>query len=136
TGLDEATFKALDRDGNGLLSVTEVMHWVEKATPVMIMVRLGKAGQQPALQVSTPAAQLPKGVQVSMAAPGQPYLFLEDVKLSLQAIDPPGQQMMASKTVGPNAYYYTIFNQTRKGKDFIQVQDLKQELQFKVLENA
>jgi Ca2+-binding EF-hand superfamily protein len=137
SGLDEATFKKLDRDQNGFLTITEVMHWTEEVAPVSVVVRLGKlVGKQTPLSVTTPAAQLPKGVQVGKAGPGLPYLLLDEAKLSFQAIQPPGQaMMMANKNVGPNGYFYNLFNQARKGKDFVQIQDL-QGVQMKLLADA
>jgi Ca2+-binding EF-hand superfamily protein len=135
SGLDEATFKKLDRDGDGFLTLTETMHWAEVAQPVSVELRIGKVkGNQPQVAVTTPTAKLPKGVQVGKAAPGLAYLLLDEAKLSFHGVASP-QQMMMNKFNGPGGYYYSLFTQAKKNNNFVEKKDLMG-AQYQILGNA
>jgi Ca2+-binding EF-hand superfamily protein len=57
SGLDEATFKQLDVDGDGELDAEELARFTQRAPDLVLVVRLGKvAKDEPRLAVSTTAA--------------------------------------------------------------------------------
>jgi Ca2+-binding EF-hand superfamily protein len=131
SGLDQATFNKLDRNQDGFLTLTEVVHWMEIVEPVKVTIRIGNTNGQPQVSVQTPWAKLPKGVQVAKAGAGHSYLLFEDAKLSFHGMPKP-QQMMMAKFAGSNSYLVNLFNMVSQGKDSVELKDL-QNLQYKPL---
>jgi len=65
SGLDEATFKQLDVDGDGELDVEELARFTQRAPDLDMVVRLGKvANGEPRLAVSATAAPGPLASQI------------------------------------------------------------------------
>jgi len=93
SGLSEAMFHKLDRDKDGFLALSEVMHWTQHIEPITVVVRAGALGKnQGSVTVTTPAAKLPKGLQVGQASPGLDYLRLGETKLSFAGVTPPSRR--------------------------------------------
>jgi Ca2+-binding EF-hand superfamily protein len=90
-GLDEKTFAALDRDGDGTLDAEELARFAQRRSDLALVTRLGKRGGKAAVELADPNAPLAKMVRKDKE--GNLALEMGNTRVELTAPPEPNERM-------------------------------------------